>query len=231
MLIQPKETIWDRERDALFCWFPESNRKLDGYYHVRGGVCWPGTLQSGRGKFYSGYLALLGQNRMTMGTYLLGLIEFQTVSNVAAGGRARGVQFRGIENWLSDVRKHYACDSYYWTGPIDEHFKWVMEVDAAPMIQPKPAFIEVRWRDAGQAILHTLQMLNTRRLFLPPPAELAKAMEPDADADAEIQTEGRATLRSRMDLASQHLDRPDPDVWAVAVALHGLGMAPPGRME
>lgn len=216
MMLRPKESAWDKDARAMLLTWPADRRALDGAYDCRMAVCWPGTLKPSHGDFYSGYLALLGVNRNTLATYLFGLHEFQTAGNVL--GQGGTVRFRGIQEFVTDAWKMYAARTCYWAGDWEAHRKWLLEVSRDAMIIPKPSFVETLWSDPQQGILNALQWLNTGKIFLP-----------DTELQAEAGTNG-TTIRTRLQLAAQHLESPDPDVFALAVGINGLACSPPRRV-
>jgi hypothetical protein len=224
MLIAPTAAVWDQVENCSYLTYAgDDHRALTGYYHTRGAVCWPGSLQrSTTTQIATGYFCLLATNRRTLITYLVGLLEFQSAATILGEGpdNMPVVRFRGVAGWLSDVQRHYACTTFYWIGDPAQHYRWAGEIGADPMVGKRPTFIEIRWDDPRQAIMQVIQWLNTGRLKLPPAETLATALE----------RQDGTTLRSRLSLANQHLDTPDPDVWAVAVAVSGLAAAMPGRM-
>ena len=217
MLIPTHRAHWDAERSAAYIWFDDPMADANGWYHLRGGVSWPGTLSAKHSKFLSGAMVVLGLNMRTMTTHLFAVHEFQVVEpHLRASG---GIAHPGLHEFTNQVWSRWYADTYYWHGDDETARKHLLECERSPMMLPKPMFSEALFDDAKSAILHAIQWANTGRLIFPIP-QLA----------VEAANSGDASIADRLKLAGEHLDTPDPDIWALACAVSGLAAAPPDRL-
>jgi hypothetical protein len=217
MLIDVQASHLDISTGYTEILFPKSRAALSGSYLIRGGVCWPGTLPKAHNRFYAGALAIAGLNLRSRVAYLFGATEFQSVPAIRSDSGA--IRFPGIHSFTNQAWARFFCRTYYWRCDFETHRARVIEADADPMIDPKPEFPEARW-DKDQGVLYTLQAFATKRLVLP-----VKEMEDEATGT------GQPALSARMKLATEHVDSPDPDVYAVACAMSGLANETPERIQ
>jgi len=131
----PKEKRFINDRVLL--WFPPGSMAPDGYYLMRGGVCWPAETEGG----LEGYAVVCGRHEETDTVYVFDERTFLTVDHVL--GMDQTVEFSGIAPWFTEQWARWFCRTYYWHQGREINQRYLVQVARSAMANPKPVFSEI----------------------------------------------------------------------------------------
>ncbi len=127
-------------------------REDQGEYYVRGGVCWPITVETARGSDVQGYAVLVGQDVKTKICHVFKQCEFVTVDHIIVDVK---IKYPGVATWFNDSWSQYFGRKFYWKQDEELTRSYRTDVFRSEMISPKPQIIEIDWSD-DQAALHLI---------------------------------------------------------------------------
>lgn len=155
----PQAATWNVRRDTVSLLF-DGNRT--GEYHVRGGICWPvpvgnraeGALVIGAQDVKSGIVRICGQTP---------LLCVDHVIDPTTGV----IKYRGVAGWLNQGWQSYHARMFYYRQSEDVHKRWALQVLRSKLVEPKPAFRPVVWKDHAEGRALILAWLGAERVIFP----------------------------------------------------------------
>lgn len=186
------------ERGTVSLFFP-SGRKTE--YYVRGGICWPVGRNPRNGKL-EGYAVLGAMQTRTRKIEILEERAFTSIDPVI--GYDNTLAAPGLASWLTACWLKYLCDVFYQRCEPFVAQRWAMAVEVSPIVQPKPALVNVPWKDDAVAELAIQEAIAAGKLevWRDEPLQIALGAKP---------TTGQ---------------RPGPEIWALMCLLNGLAFYP-----
>ena len=167
-MITPTRQHYNPENGTVHLWFraDDPDAPPNGWYRMRGGVCWPATVPGRHVEANKGAIVLCAQS--TVGhrhAVVVGWTMFEAVTAVLRPD-GKDIQFPGIGAFLNQARASYLARAYYWSGHWGVQRKWLLDVMRDATIEPKPDLVEVELPDWRQGVMGMMHALDTGSLSL-----------------------------------------------------------------
>jgi len=140
-----------------------------------GGICWPVPVRTDDGLNPSGAAVLLGMDIEHDHVYIFEEREFLCVDHVLRPDG--GIDYPGACSFFNMTWKTYFGRRFYYHQDDLTHRRYLRQVVASRMIQPKPRFHEAFWSDDRQAAIVMDERLERETLHAPAGSLCQKAVE------------------------------------------------------
>ena len=162
--MKPNKAYYNQDRKTSSLFFDDE--KIDGEYHMRGGICWPTGYEFEGTKDIMGYAILGGYNVLTKKLWLFEQRAFVIIDSILDDDGK--IVFHGLATWFNDNWSRYFAKNYYWNQEDHLKLQHSLEIRDSRMIDPKPQFIETEWSSINemQHILWKYIKLGSKKVYL-----------------------------------------------------------------
>jgi len=122
-------------------------------YYMRGGICWPMTVERGGVQDVFGHAVMAGFDIKTGEIRVFEEREWVVVHSIL--NKDHHIEFEGLAPWLRKLWSEYFALDFFWHQSKVLTKSYRLEVFRSDVIQPKPSFTHIDWSD-DEAALHTL---------------------------------------------------------------------------
>jgi len=155
----PKARLYNKDRRTTTLYW---GREEQGEYYLRGGVCWPVSVETAGGIDAQGYALLIGQDVSSKAYRVFKQCEFVTVDHILEDGI---ITYPGVATWFNDCWSQYFARTFYWHQDDELTRSYRLDVWRSDTIVPKPSLVNVDWSDDGAALHLIWRLVKTRKLF------------------------------------------------------------------
>lgn len=147
---------WDKRSESIM---------PDGDYHIRGGICWPiETVDHTGDRYAEGHVVLAAKDVRTDIVYIMSSSRFRCIDHVVRNGR---MEFEGVAPWFNKMWANFYATHYYWRSDMLSHRAYTKEIRESKIINPRPHFIEVEWKDYSVPMSQLWMLLQSNRMKYP----------------------------------------------------------------
>jgi hypothetical protein len=170
---KPTKAVLIPERKLSRLEFARADNPDAGEYYLRGGICWP---ESGGapGQAPQGFALMCGLNIRDRVLRVFEQVSFLTVDHVLRPDG--GIEREGVSAWFVEVWRRYFARTFYVNTPESVHRVFLLQTIRSPMIEPKPEFPEVFWRESREAWSLVSALIESGRLRVQEGTELDVAL-------------------------------------------------------
>lgn len=182
---RPFRVHWDEKRRLSLLYFKGRERE-PVYSDMRGGVCWPMTVQldkTGEPDVY-GYLLMAGKDIVTDHVTVYEQLRWVTVNDILDADTGE-IRWPGVGMWLNGVWKRYNGLKYFFFQDFPTASKYRLEITRSHAIQPKPQFIEAYWQDTGAALAVLWQRIQMGKLTIEKGSQLLSDLRTIRSSDTQ----------------------------------------------
>lgn len=180
----------------------ERNGQYQDEFYMRGGICWPMTIEVGGVTDVQGFILMAGQDVNSKKVHVFEQKPFVVVQNII--GEDGRIQFSGVVQFLNTCHSRYFARDYFWNQDFNLKKSCHLEIIRHHEIEPKPAFIEIEWSDTSEAMTNIWKYVKTGRLIFDSGSELHEQLQKTKGEDKQTY----------------------PAVWALMCLLSGLERYP-----
>jgi len=200
---KPTKSSYDADRRISRLEFGRDDHPANGDYYLRGGICWP---ESGvaPGQKPQGYALLIGFDIRTKIMRVFEQTEFLVVDHILRTDG--GIERVGLSVWFNEAWIRYFCRTFYYNQPESLHKTYLFQTIRSKMIEPKPHFPELLWRENREAWSVVSAKVETDKIKMDPKSGLNDAL-----------LQYYASLDGRM---------VPPAVWSLMCAVYGMERYP-----
>ncbi len=159
MIKKPINVEFNRVRQTSILSFRDGS---DGEYRMRGGVCWPITIERGGVSDVEGYILMSGQNVDTRKITVFEQKKFVVIDHILRPDRS--IEYEGLSPWFNRCWSKYFARDFFWHQSKELTKNFRLEVTRSAMINPKPQFIEVPWSDDAETKHIVWRFTKTHKL-------------------------------------------------------------------
>jgi len=141
---KPVKSAYDAERKVTRLEFDLEDHPDNGDYYLRGGICWP-EAGVAPGQTPQGFALVIGLNIRTHELNVFEEMPFLTVDHVLRSDG--GIERTGLSVWFNEIWSRYFCRMFYYNQPESLHKTYLFQTIRSKMIEPKPMFCELLWRE------------------------------------------------------------------------------------
>ncbi len=161
---------WDKRSESIM---------PDGDYFIRGGVCWPIETNDHTGDRYAeGHVVLAAKDCRTDIVYIISSRRFRCIDHVIRNGR---MEFEGVSPWFNLMWSMYYATHFFWRSDMLSHRAYSKEIRESKIINPRPHFIEVEWKDDSVPMSQLWMLLQSDRMKYPKESELYEDVQKQKD--------------------------------------------------
>jgi hypothetical protein len=149
MEVRPKAVKWDVDNRLSILVFGENAIAPTGRYLMRGGICFPMMTEADG---LQGFAVMCGMNLESKKTYVFEEKSFKVIDHVITNGV---LELEGLSTWFPELWRIYFANHFFYRQNYTTAKKYRTRIYRSDMIQPKPAIMQVEWKDDDQA-MHTI---------------------------------------------------------------------------
>ena len=146
MIETPQKAHYNVEQRTSTLYFKD---QAHSEYMMRGGVCWPISVEVGKKLDVYGFILMAGYNTETGLVTVFEQTEFVVIDNILRPDKS--IEYHGIAPWLNKCWSKYFAQDFFWNQDFELAKKYRLEIIRSEMIVPKPQFIEMEWSDLEEA--------------------------------------------------------------------------------
>ena len=135
MIEKPNKAHYNLEQRTSTLYF---EAQTHAEYMMRGGVCWPISVEV-RGKMdVYGYIIMTGYNVESGLVTVFEQKQFVVVDNILRLDKS--IEYHGIAPWFNRCWSKYFASDFFWNQDFELAKKYRLEVIRSEMIKPQPVY-------------------------------------------------------------------------------------------
>ena len=150
----------DEDVSRLF-WDKEDEQRKNGRYFVRGGICFP-SLDKSDGRV-RGFAIAAGKHLQSGSVLIFAEKEFVSIPHIL--GTEGQIIESGSVGFFNEMWSKLGLDAYYYHQDDETAARYMTQGLDCAMLQPKPFFCEINWKDDFQAQSAYWSLLVSNKLF------------------------------------------------------------------
>jgi len=158
---KPIERHYNEKNDTTVLFFTEA--ETGNEYYMRGGVCWPITVETAGDKDVQGCALLGGQDIETKIITIFEQIDFLTIDNII-DDKTQIIEYYGLGSWFNQGWAKYYAKKFFYNQPFEMAKKYRLEIIRSKMIMPNPQIISVPFVEDDEAYHMIWKMIKTKRI-------------------------------------------------------------------
>ncbi len=171
-IVKPEAAKFDVEnRYSTLIFDPEKSIAPTGRYLMRGGICFPTLCDDG----VTGHAIMTGTNIKTNITYVFEEYKFVCIDHILKEDQT--IEHHGLSQFLNRVWNDYFAKSYFFNQDYTTQKRYRSQIHRSDMIEPKPMFLELTWKDDSQSINAIFEKESFHRLFYRKKGEIMADMQ------------------------------------------------------
>ncbi|MCP4570578.1 MAG: hypothetical protein GY841_23585 [FCB group bacterium] len=170
---KPRKVLFDMEKQTSTLYFSDGS---NGDYRMRGGVCWPMSVERTPGNpDIEGFILMAGQNVDTGKVFIFEQRTFVVIDHIV--NQSGVIEYEGISSWINKCWSKYYARDFFWNQTREHAKSYRLEVIRSKMIDPKPQFIEVGWGDVAE-VKHTVwRLVKTGKIWYEKGSQLHEELD------------------------------------------------------
>lgn len=181
MIEKPNKAHFNLEQRTSTLYFED---QVHADYMMRGGVCWPIPVDTGKGLDVYGYIIMCGYDVKTGLVTVFEQTDFIVIDNILKPDRA--IEYPGIAPWINRCWSKYFAQDFFWNQDWELAKTYRLQVIRSEMIEPKPQFIEIGWSDLAEAQQTLWKYVKVGKVSIEKDSKLYKQLELTKSTDKQI---------------------------------------------
>lgn len=160
-IVKPLVARFDHEKRVSSLIFDDKKSIApSGKYFMRGGICFPTLCDD----TVRGHAVMTGTNINTQKTYIFDEVKFSCIDHIL-DEETQCIQHKGASQFFNKMWNEYYAKQYFFNQDYTLQRRYRLQISRSPMIDPKPSFIELPWKDEDQSINAIFEKESFGRLF------------------------------------------------------------------
>lgn len=187
---KPINAIPQRRRKTSVLIFPDGSQ---AEYYLRGGICWPMPFKEGNINVIRGFVLICGVHTKTGVVSVFEQTPFASVDHLI---NSKGIIVDGgigACKLFNLAWQTYYCRKYYFHQQTHTHNMFRKQVRASRMIDPKPSFKFIDWKDDEDIAITMWAKTHRKQLLIDGDSPLADQLK-SYQANPAVVSTGRWAL-------------------------------------